>query len=148
MSNLRNLDINTILQYKKTLAFSIGLIGMVLLDLTVSSELAFWITPLLVGILAGVVYGSAFGGTFAALGSMFGRLISTMLIAVTTPGMLRTGDLFLAAVGDVLGAPLPTGSLIIILLSMIISALFSYLGGTTGGSAVKLIRSLSIAEEE
>lgn len=146
MDNSNRYNFEKFFQNRKLVAFTVGLMGMILLDLTISASLLFWITPLLIGIIAGLLYGSASGGAFVALGSMLGRFLSMITMAFTTPGMLRTGDLFLAAIGDVLGSPLPAGSLIIILVSMIISALLSYLGGTTGGSAAKIVRTIVSAD--
>ncbi|MFX0120809.1 MAG: hypothetical protein ACFE9A_15600, partial [Candidatus Hodarchaeota archaeon] len=64
--------------------------------------------------------------------------VSILLMILTIPGLMRTLDLFLAAIGDVLGAPLPPGSLIMILLSSVICGIFGLLGGLIGGSGVKI----------
>ncbi|UCG90008.1 MAG: hypothetical protein JSU57_05975 [Candidatus Heimdallarchaeota archaeon] len=132
--------LQTFLQYRRTIAFGLSVIGVGVIDLTVATYLPFWLSPVLFGIIAGIIIGSAYAGLFAALGAMVGRLISIIIMVLTMPGALKTADLFLAAIGDVLGAPLPPGSIIVVLLSIIICGLFGLLGGFTGGSATKITK--------
>ena len=139
--------IQSLLQYRRSIAFALSLLGVCIIDLTVAANLPFWLTPLLVGIIAGVIIGSAQAGLFAALGTMVGRFVSIIIMVLTTPGMLKTADLFLAAIGDVLGAPLPSGSLIVVLLSVIICGLFGLFGGLAGGSATKLTKTIMESRE-
>ncbi len=128
-----------LLQYRRIIAFGLCLLGQTILDLLIGSSLPFWMTPLILGIVAGVIVGYAQAGIFSALGSMVGRLVSILIMVFTKPGLLETSDLFLAAIGDVLGAPLPPGALIVVLLSVIICGIFGLLGGLVGGSATRIV---------
>jgi hypothetical protein len=132
--------INTVLEYRRIIVISISLVGIVLLDLTISSSLPFWLPPFVFGIIGGIIIGTAGAGLLTGLGTLIGRFISISIMILTMPGLLRTLDLFLAAIGDVLGAPLPPGSLFVILLACVICGLFGLLGGLVGGSATKLTR--------
>ncbi|MHA2408428.1 MAG: hypothetical protein ACXACA_08675 [Candidatus Ranarchaeia archaeon] len=138
--------IHTILEYRRSIAFAIGLIGVTIIDLTIASSLPFWLNPLILGIIGGIIIGAANAGLFTGLGTLVGRFVSILIMILTMPGLIETLDYFLAAIGDVLGAPLPPGSLIIILLSSVICGLFGLLGGLVGGSATKITKFL--LEEE
>ncbi len=138
--------IHTLLEYRRSIAFAISLIGVTIIDLTIASSLPFWLSPLILGIIGGIIIGSASASLFTGLGTLVGRFVSILIMILTMPGLLKTLDHFLAAIGDVLGAPLPPGSLIIILLSSVICGLFGLLGGLVGGSATKITKSL--LEEE
>ncbi len=135
-------DIRRILQHPRLIAFIIALIGMIVIDLTIASSLPFWLIPFILGIIGGIIIGSASAGLFTGLGTLAGRVVSILIMILTTPGLMETLDYFLAAIGDVLGAPLPPGSLIIILLSSIICGLFGLLGGLIGGSATEITKIL------
>lgn len=137
--NTSNDFFQILLQYRKIIAFSLCLLGLAILDLLIGSSLPFWLAPLILGLVAGIIVGYAQAGIFSALGSMIGRLLSILIMVFTKPGLLETSDLFLAAIGDVLGAPLPPGALIVVLLSVVICGLFGLLGGLAGGSATKLV---------
>ena len=143
MSDKTNLNfLKTILEYHQTIAFTVSVIGVVIIDLTIASSLPFWLPSLVVGIVGGIIIGSSRAGLFTGLGTLVGRFTSILILILTTPGILRTLDLFLAAIGDVLGAPLPPGSLIVVLLSVIICGVFGLFGGLAGGSATKLIKTI------
>ena len=140
MSEKNSFDFfQTLLQYRRIIAFGLCLLGLAIIDLVIGSSLPFWIAPLILGIIAGVIVGYAQAGIFSALGSMAGRLLSIIIMIFTKPGLLETSDLFLAAIGDVLGAPLPPGALTIVLLSVVICGLFGLFGGLAGGSATKIV---------
>ncbi len=136
------IDIRKILKYKRSIAFIISLMGMIVIDLTIASSLPFWLSPLILGIIGGIIIGSAYAGLFTGLGTLAGRFVSILIMILTTPGLMETLNYFLAAIGDVLGAPLPPGSLVIILLSSVICGLFGLLGGLLGGSGTRLTRLL------
>ncbi|MFX1286616.1 MAG: hypothetical protein ACFFB5_23470 [Promethearchaeota archaeon] len=135
-------DIRRILQYPRSIAFIIALIGVIVIDLTIASSLPFWLIPLIFGIIGGIIIGSASAGLFTGLGTLAGRVVSILIMTLTTPGLMETLNYFLAAIGDVLGAPLPPGSVVIILLSSIICGLFGLLGGLIGGSATEITKIL------
>ncbi|MFX0122448.1 MAG: hypothetical protein ACFFAE_02340 [Candidatus Hodarchaeota archaeon] len=139
--------INTILEYRRSIAFTIVLFGVAITDLTITYSLPFWMSPILFGIIGGIIIGSAYAGVFTALGALTGRFVSILIMVLTMPGLIETLDFFLAAIGDVLGAPLPPGSLIIILLSSVICGLFGLLGGLLGGSVTHITK-LFLKEEE
>ncbi len=148
MSDKNNLKIlKTILEYHQTIVFTVSVIGVVLIDLTIASSLPFWLHPLFMGIIGGIIIGSSRAGLFAGLGSLVGRFVSILIMFFTMPGLLSTFDLFLAAIGDVLGAPLPPGSLIVVLLSVIICGLFGLFGGLASGSATKLTKTILDSRE-
>lgn len=148
MSDKTNLNfLKTILEYHQTIAFTVSVIGVVIIDLTIASSLPFWLPSLVVGIVGGIIIGSSRAGLFTGLGTLVGRFTSILILILTTPGILRTLDLFLAAIGDVLGAPLPPGSLIVVLLSVIICGVFGLFGGLAGGSATKLIKTIMESRE-
>lgn len=134
--------LNTILEYRRTIAVVLSLVGVIIIDLSIASSLPFWLPPLVLGIIGGIILGTACAGLFIGMGTLIGRFVSILIMILTMPGLLRTLDLFLAAIGDVLGAPLPPGSLIVILLSSVISGLFGLLGGIIGGSATNLTKGL------
>lgn len=136
------INIRKILKYKRSIAFIISLMGMIIIDLTIASSLPFWLSPLILGIIGGIIIGSAYAGLFTGLGTLAGRFVSILIMILTTPGLIETLNYFLAAIGDVLGAPLPPGSLVIILLSSVICGLFGLLGGLLGGSGTRLTRLL------
>ncbi|MFX1506471.1 MAG: hypothetical protein ACFFDC_10190 [Promethearchaeota archaeon] len=140
-------NIQAILTDQRSIAFLIGLIGVFFLDISIASFFPFWLTPLILGIIGGIIVGSARAGLFTGLGTLVGRFVSILLVLLTVPGMLETLDYFLAAIGDVLGAPLPPGSLIIMVLSSIICGLFGLLGGFLGGSATRITKFLLETEE-
>ncbi|UCE12792.1 MAG: hypothetical protein JSV04_11430 [Candidatus Heimdallarchaeota archaeon] len=142
--------VKTILQYRRAIAFGLSLIVTTIIDLTIPTTLPFWLSPLMLGIIGGFIVGSASAGLFTGLGTLVGRFVSILIMILTMPGLLRTLDLFLLAIGDVLGASLPPGSLIIILLSVLICGLFGLFGGITGGSVTVLVqyfRESSVKEE-
>ncbi len=148
MNEKTNLDFLTIIiEYRQIIAFAVSVIGVVLIDLTIASSLPFWLHPLFVGIIGGIVIGSSRAGLFTGLGTLVGRFTSILIMILTMPGLLSTLDLFLAAIGDVLGAPLPLGSLIVILLSVIICGLFGLFGGLASGSATKLTKTILDSRE-
>lgn len=141
MSEKNALDyLNSILQYRRSIAFGLSLIAIAIMDLTIASSLPFWLGPLILGIIGGIIIGSASAGLFTGLGALVGRFLSLLIMILTMPGLLKTLDLFLAAIGDVLGAPLPPGSLVITLLSVLICGLFGLFGGFVGGSTTALVR--------
>jgi len=148
MSDKNNLDfLKTMLEYHQTIAFTVSVIGVVIIDLTIASSLPFWLPSLVVGIVGGIIIGSSRAGLFTGLGTLVGRFTSILIMILTMPGLLSTLDLFLAAIGDVLGAPLPPGSLIVILLSVIICGLFGLFGGLASGSATKLTKTIMDSRE-
>lgn len=149
MSEKKYLDyLQTLLQHRQSIAFALSLIGVAILDLTIASSLPFWLTPLMLGIIGGIIIGSAHAGLFTGLGTLTGRFVFILIMILTMPGLMETLDLFLAAIGDVLGQPLPPGSLIVVLLSVGICGLFGCLGGLTGGSATKIVRILVESQQE
>ena len=147
MSETKFNKIQTVLEDRRSIAFGISLLGVFFLDISFASFLPFWLIPLALGIIGGIIIGSAYGGMFTGLGTLIGRLISISLMMLTVPGLSRTVDYFLAAIGDVLGTPLPPGSLIILLLSSVICGVFGLLGGLLGGSATKITKFLLEKEE-
>ncbi|MFX0206936.1 MAG: hypothetical protein ACFFDT_13195 [Candidatus Hodarchaeota archaeon] len=147
MSETNFSNIKTVLEDRRSIALGIGLLGVFFLDISFASFLPFWLIPLALGIIGGIIIGSAYGGLFTGLGTLAGRLLSILLMILTVPGLSKTFDYFLAAIGDVLGAPLPPGSLIILLLSSVICGLFGLLGGLIGGSATKITNQLIEKEE-
>lgn len=141
MNEKTNRDfLSTIIEYRQIIAFAVSVIGVLIIDLTIASSLPFWLPSLVVGIVGGIIIGSSRAGLFTGLGTLVGRFVSILIMIMTMPGLLSTLDLFLAAIGDVLGAPLPPGSIIVVLLSIIICGLFGLLGGLTGGSATKITK--------
>ncbi|UCG03260.1 MAG: hypothetical protein JSW11_04565 [Candidatus Heimdallarchaeota archaeon] len=137
----------TILDNRRSVAFVVGLIGVFILDISIASFLPFWLSPLILGVIGGIIIGSARASLFTGLGTLVGRFMSILTMILTVPGLLETLDYFLAAIGDVLGASLPPGSLMIIFLSSVICGLFGFLGGLVGGSATKITRLLLEKEE-
>lgn len=127
-----------ILENREIIVLVISVFGIIISDLTIASSLPFWFPPIVMGIVGGIILGSSRAGLFSGLGTLVGRVVSILLMILTIPGLMRTLDLFLAAIGDVLGAPLPPGSLIVILLSSVICGIFGLLGGLIGGSGVKI----------
>ena len=149
MSEKTYLDyLQTLLQHRQSIAFALSLICVAILDLTIASSLPFWLTPLMLGIIGGIIIGSAHAGLFTGLGTLIGRFVSILIMILTMPGLMETLDLFLAAIGDVLGQPLPPGSLIVVLLSVVICGLFGCLGGLAGGSATKIVQILVESQQE
>ena len=148
MSKTNFNKIQTVLKDQRLIAFGIGLLGVFFLDISFASFLPFWLIPLVLGIIGGIIIGSAYGGLFTGLGTLAGRFISTLTMLLTIPGLSRTFDYFMAAMGDELGASLPPGSLIILLLSSLICGMFGLLGGLVGGSATKITNILLEKEEE
>jgi hypothetical protein len=147
MSKTNFNNIKTALEDRRSIAFAISLLGVFFLDISFASFLPFWLIPLALGLIGGIIIGSAYGGLFTGLGTLAGRLLSILLMMLTVPGLSRTFDYFLAAIGDVLGAPLPPGSLIVLLLSGFICGVFGLLGGLLGGSATKITKFLLEKEE-
>jgi len=131
-------SIQTALEDRRSISFLIGLIGVFFLDISIASFLPFWLSPLILGVIGGIIIGSAYAGLFTGLGTLTGRFISILTMFLTMPSLSETFDYFLTAIGDVLGAPLPPGTLIIIILSSLICGMFGLLGGLVGGSAIKL----------
>ena len=147
MSEIYFKSIKTALEDRRSIAFMIGLIGVFFLDISIASFLPFWLSPLILGVIGGIIIGSAHAGLFTGLGTLVGRFISILTMILTMPSLSETFDYFLAAIGDVLGAPLPPGTLIIIILSSLICGMFGLLGGLIGGSVTKITNILLEKEE-
>ncbi|WP_455141809.1 hypothetical protein [Candidatus Hodarchaeum mangrovi] len=137
-SNIKNETTQKSAQNKKLIGFSISFILIFLSDILFVKYMPFWIFPLLIGIGIGIYLQFPLSGIFALLGAMLARFFTIIINILTSIGTLKTGDLFMAAIGDVLGIPLPFGSLLIIIMSIIFCGLFSLLGGLLGGSATRL----------
>jgi len=139
MSSVTIIDnIQKFVQNKKAVGFSISFILLFLSDIFFAKEMPYWFFPLLIGIVIGIYIQIPLAGIYTSLGVMLARFLTIFLNNFIFPGLLKTGDLFIAAIGDVLGIPLPFGSLLIMILSLIICGLFSLLGGLFGGSAARL----------
>ncbi|MHA2298983.1 MAG: hypothetical protein ACXAEU_12750 [Candidatus Hodarchaeales archaeon] len=136
------------LQYKKTIAFVLPLLGIFIIDLTIGPLLAFWMVPLVLGVISGILVVSARVGVFSALGTMMGRLLSIIFMVLTVPGFLATLDLFINAIGDFIGISLPAGALIVILLSVLFCGIFTALGGMTGGSLARIVQIFMAQKKE
>ena len=140
-------SLQSALEDRRLIAFIIGLIGMFFLDISIASFLPFWLSPIILGVIGGIIIGSAYAGLFTGFGTLTGRFISILTMILTMPSLSETFDYFLAAIGDVLGAPLPPGTLIIIILSSLICGMFGLLGGLVGGSGIKITNILLEKEE-
>ncbi|MHA2246205.1 MAG: hypothetical protein ACXADY_14670 [Candidatus Hodarchaeales archaeon] len=148
MNEKTNQDfLSIIIEYRQIIAFAVSVIGVFIIDLTIASSLPYWLPSLVLGIVGGIIIGSSRAGLFTGLGTLVGRFASILIMILTMPGLLSTLDLFLAAIGDVLGAPLPPGSLIVILLSVVICGLFGLFGGLASGSATKLTKTIMDSRE-
>ncbi|MFW9997603.1 MAG: hypothetical protein ACFFD4_36520 [Candidatus Odinarchaeota archaeon] len=136
------------LQYRKTIAFGLSLVGIFVFDITLGSSLPFWMLPVVLGLVSGILAVSARAGLFAALGAMTGRLLSILFMILTIPGFLATADLFMAIVGSFIGISLPAGALIVMVLSILICGIFAALGGMFGGALAKIIQIYLSSKEE
>ena len=125
-------------QNKKAVGFSISFVLLVLSDFLFANSMPYWIFPLIIGIGIGIYFQFPLGGIYTSLGAMLARFLTINIKIITTSGMLKTGDLFIAVISDVIEIPLPFGSFLIILLSIIICGFFSLLGGLLGGSATRI----------
>ncbi|MHA1225789.1 MAG: hypothetical protein ACTSPV_03525 [Candidatus Hodarchaeales archaeon] len=141
MSDIINRELfEKIYQNKKILGFTISFIGIFLTDLLIAKYMVFWLLPVVFGIIVGIFLGYPIAGAMAGLGAFSGRFLSILIYTFITPGSLKSADLFLSAIGDVLGANLPPGGLLVTLLSMTICGLFALLGGSISGSLTRIVQ--------
>ncbi|MHA1332269.1 MAG: hypothetical protein ACTSR2_14470 [Candidatus Hodarchaeales archaeon] len=140
MSDMINRELfEKIYENKKTLGFFISLVGILLTDLLIARDMPFWLLPVIFGIIVGIFLRYPMAGAIAGLGGFLGRLLSVIVCTFITPGTLKSADLFLSAIGDVLGVNLPLGGLLITLLSMTTCGLFALFGGSISGSLVRMV---------